>query len=122
MDIGVEEIRRWHVKKNGWRDVGYHFVIRRNGEIEMGRPLENAGAHTIGQNQDSIGICLIGGRSEDDMPVDNFNEIQFESAKELVKVLKKRFGDIPIYGHRDFTHMKECPCFEVQELFGVRSQ
>ena len=68
MDIGAETIREWHTlpkpKGRGWSDIGYHWVIRRNGTVEAGRSEERAGAHAKGYNQDSIGICLIGGKSE----------------------------------------------------------
>jgi len=67
MDIGVDVIRQWHMNK-GWSDIGYHYVIRRNGAVELGRDLdkdgdvdEEIGAHAYGHNATSIGICLIGG-------------------------------------------------------------
>lgn len=56
----VAEIRRWHIAR-GFNDVGYHFVIRRDGEVEMGRTLETIGAHCKGHNTNSIGTCLVGG-------------------------------------------------------------
>ncbi|MDO5643861.1 MAG: N-acetylmuramoyl-L-alanine amidase [Paracoccus sp. (in: a-proteobacteria)] len=59
-DIGVAEIREMH-RKRGWRDVGYHYVIRRDGTIERGRPESKVGAHVAGHNATSIGICCIGG-------------------------------------------------------------
>ena len=69
MDIGVEEIRRWHVEERGWDDIGYANVIRRDGTIELGRDLDGdgdvadeIGAHAAGFNAQSIGVCLVGGR------------------------------------------------------------
>ena len=71
-DVTAKEIRSWHTAPKekggrGWRDIGYHYVIRLDGTIELGRPLEKAGAHCIGRkgedhNSHSIGICYIGGR------------------------------------------------------------
>lgn len=61
MDIGVEEIRKWHVEGNSWTDIGYHYVIRRDGTIEDGRPIERPGAHVKGHNSNSIGIAWVGG-------------------------------------------------------------
>ena len=58
MDIGYQEIRKWHVEDNGWDDVGYHFIIRRNGKYEKGRPEGYSGAHAPSHNSRSIGICL----------------------------------------------------------------
>ncbi|EMQ2877340.1 N-acetylmuramoyl-L-alanine amidase, partial [Vibrio navarrensis] len=59
-NIGVSEIRAWHRAK-GWRDIGYHWVITRQGELQAGRPMTQQGAHVRGHNQGNIGICLIGG-------------------------------------------------------------
>ena len=44
MDTSVDEIRQWH-KARGWRDIGYHYVIRRSGHVDLGRPISLAGAH-----------------------------------------------------------------------------
>ncbi len=65
MDIGVKEIRDWHVNDNKWDDIGYHFVIRRDGTIECGRSIDKAGAHCKGHNAHSIGMCLVGGEDAD---------------------------------------------------------
>lgn len=60
MDIGADTIRDWHVNGNGWSDIGYHIVIRRDGTIEDGRPINKIGSHCYGRNRHSIGICLVG--------------------------------------------------------------
>ena len=60
-DIDAAEIKKWHVEGNGWSDIGYHYVIKLDGTVEEGRPLERSGAHTLNHNFDSIGICYIGG-------------------------------------------------------------
>ena len=59
-EVSVETIRKWHLGR-GWRDIGYHFVIGLDGEVHEGRPIEQTGAHTKGQNYDSIGIAYVGG-------------------------------------------------------------
>lgn len=59
MDIGAATIRKWHLER-GWSDIGYHYVVRRNGEIEKGRPDEKMGAHARGANSNSIGIVWVG--------------------------------------------------------------
>lgn len=56
----VEEIRRFHVEKRKYRDIGYHALIDQAGIIHMGRPINLQGAHCSGQNHDSLGISLIG--------------------------------------------------------------
>ena len=107
MDIGAEEIRRWHVHERGWRDVGYHYIIRRDGSLEYGRPVEQSGAHAIGHNQDSIGVALVGGS-----PDVNFTRKQWLSLKELISELSAKYPQAEIVGHRDVgsTH---CPGFDV---------
>ena len=55
----VEQIRDWHVNGNGWRDIGYHFVIYLDGSVHKGRPIEEVGAHCRGHNANSIGICSV---------------------------------------------------------------
>ena len=64
-DFSAEDIRDWHVKGNGWDDIGYHFVIRLDGSIEYGRMVDKYGAHVKGHNYDSLGICYIGGMDKE---------------------------------------------------------
>ena len=63
-DFSAETIRDWHVKGNGWDDIGYHYVVRLDGSLEYGRPVQVPGAHCRGENKSSIGICYIGGMDE----------------------------------------------------------
>ena len=115
MDIGAEWIRKIHVDQNGWSDIGYHFVIRRDGTIENGRPIERIGAHCKGHNSNTIGICLVGGMNGAGKPEDNFNQVQFEQLKLLIRKLVKTYPAIvKISGHRDYAN-KACPCFNVQD-------
>lgn len=114
-DIGAFQIDEWH-KKLGWSGIGYHFVIRRNGEIENGRPVEVTGAHCQGQNRDSIGICLVGGINAGGEPENNFTEAQFQALRKLVFDLKNDFPNATIHGHYEFAN-KACPCFNVYEFF-----
>lgn len=116
MDIGVEEIRRWH-KERGWSDIGYHYVICRDGHVEAGRDVEKAGAHTKGHNRDSIGICLIGGVDDEGKPCANFTNAQWGSLASSLRFIRALCGDnaLPIYGHNDFTDKKACPSFDVGE-------
>ena len=60
-NFDVNDIREWHVKGNGWSDCGYHYVIKLDGTLQEGRPVEKIGAHCAGHNRDSIGVCYIGG-------------------------------------------------------------
>ncbi|WP_246164157.1 N-acetylmuramoyl-L-alanine amidase [Xanthovirga aplysinae] len=109
MDIGTAEIDQWH-KERGWRCIGYHYVIRRDGTIEVGRTEDNQGAHCKGQNRNSIGICWVGGKGED-----NRTKAQTESLKKLLKSLRARYKGITIHGHNQFSE-KTCPNFDVKEF------
>lgn len=118
MDIGSEEIRRWHVAR-GWDDIGYHFVIRRSGALEGGRDidgdgriLEEVGAHTLGYNQNSIGICLVGGN-----PDFNFTLQQLTTLRGLINTLHHMYPDAEVCGHRDKDGQKQCPGFDVASFF-----
>lgn len=107
-DVTVEEIRGWHVNDNGWSDIGYHFIIYRNGDTMLGRPVARQGAHCLRHNASSIGICLIGR--------DKFTKGQFKALRSLDRVLQGVFGDLGRYGHRDFNKHKTCPNFDVKEI------
>ena len=77
MDIGVEKIKEWHVKGNGWSDVGYHFIITRSGELQIARPEEYQGAHAPKVNFRSLAVCLIGGTDNKQQWENNFTDEQF---------------------------------------------
>jgi N-acetylmuramoyl-L-alanine amidase len=111
-DIGVSEIRRWH-KAQGWADVGYHFIVRRNGKVEIGRPVGNVGSHVKGYNHNSVGVCLVGGLDDKTWkPTDNFTAAQWKALATLVGKLVKDYPAAKVLGHRDFPAVaKACPCF-----------
>ncbi len=115
MDIGAAEIRRWHTdpkpKGRGWEDIGYHGVIRRDGALESGRPMSVAGAHCVGKNANSVGICLVGGRSESGKPESNFTPAQWATLERTVRDLIRRFPGAAVHGHNEFA-AKACPCFD----------
>ena len=113
MDIGLTEIRKWHLDR-GWRDVGYHYIIRRNGEVELGRRIDDMGAHASGYNHKSIGACLIGGMADDNSAEDNFTDRQWTALLDLVKQIQVEYNDINIIGHNEVSK-KECPSFDVQK-------
>lgn len=115
-NIGVDEIRKMHTDR-GWSDIGYHYVIKRDDTIQVGRPVEKKGAHAKGHNSDSIGICLVGGIDKDGKPDANFTIGQYLSLIQLLTRLKIEYEltDEDIYGHRDVSS-KACPCFDIHEL------
>ena len=87
MDIGVEKIKEWHVKENGWEDVGYHFIITRSGELQTARPEEYQGAHAPQVNFRSLAVCLIGGTDNKQQWENNFTDEQFTTLKSLIEDL-----------------------------------
>lgn len=99
--IGAKEIRKWHMRDNGWRDIGYHWVIRQSGIIEPGRPEKELGAHCKGHN-DAIGVCYAG--------TDDPNSKQVDSLCELYLDIYTRhgIGFDDWHGHNEYTN-KECP-------------
>ena len=121
-----DEIRRWHVEERGWSDIGYHYVITRNGVVVQGRPLDKIGAHVKGHNKDTIGICLVGGKggTAHDKFRENFTKEQDFALRKLIDELKDRFVSInKVSGHNEYA-AKACPCFNVQEWLtgGMSSQ
>ena len=114
MDIGADKIKDWHVNGNGWRDIGYHKVIRRNGVVENGRDLRDSGAHAAGYNHKSVGVCLVGGMADDNSAENNFTDQQWTALKSLVREIKAEYPDADVIGHNEISQ-KECPSFDVQK-------
>ena len=109
--INAEIIDRWH-KARGWKGCGYHFVVLIDGTIEVGRNLDECGAHTRGVNCKSWGVCYVGGvESDGKTPKDTRTEKQKESLHRLLKFLKLIQPNAEIHGHRDFAG-KACPSFD----------
>jgi len=119
LDIGVKEIDAWH-KKQGWARVGYHYVIRRNGQLEKGRPEDKAGAHVKGFNHCSIGICLVGGLDNKRVAASEFTPEQWATLGVLVDELHIKYPTAEILGHKDFPDVnKACPCFDVKKWWAT---
>ena len=116
MDIGVEKIKHWHTVDNGWDDIGYHYVIKRDGTEEEGRHLMETAAHAKGYNHKSVGICMVGGVTEEDhtKAENNFTPEQWEALDLLLSKLTARFPKATIIGHNEISS-KECPSFNVQD-------
>jgi N-acetylmuramoyl-L-alanine amidase len=117
-DFDIDNIRQWHVVDNGWSDVGYHYVIKLDGTVQEGRPIEKSGAHTFGHNKDSIGVCYIGGMDKDMKEwKDTRTVAQEDSLFNLLMDLKFDFPEAKVFGHRDFTNKKPCPSFNAYEEY-----
>lgn len=119
MDIGRKEIQMWHVQQ-GWLAIGYHFVIRRDGTVEEGRPHDVVGSHVKSRNADCIGICLVGGIDAQGRPEDNFTDAQKATLRALLWKMTQgvshegAYKGLPICGHRDLDPSKACPSFDVK--------
>ena len=114
-DITVHDIDSWH-KQRGFRCIGYHYVIYLDGSVHIGRPENEEGAHCLGHNKTSIGICYIGGLDIYGKPKDTRTDEQKKSPTELIRTLKTRFPQASIHGHNEFAN-KACPCFDVRKEF-----
>lgn len=119
--IGVEEIRKWHVEERGWSDIGYHYVIKRDGTLQLGRPIETKGAHAQGRNANSIGICLVGGMDKrTGEAVNDYTPEQWQTLRVTVGGLTRQFPGATVLGHNNVTKSKTCPNFDVPEWWAAK--
>ena len=115
-DVTVEEIDAWH-RKRGFKSIGYHYVIYLDGSIHKGREDDKIGAHCVGYNSRSLGVCYVGGLAKDDKtPKDTRTEAQKQSLYKLLKMLKTKYPEARIFGHKDFA-AKACPCFDAAKEY-----
>lgn len=128
-DFRAKDIDRMH-KQQGWKGIGYNYVITLNGIVEVGRSLSVDGAHCPGYNNHSIGICYIGGLDATGKATDTRTPAQKEAIRNLVADLCTKYSIVEILGHRDTSPdlndngivepsewVKMCPCFEVRDEF-----
>ncbi|MCK5126814.1 MAG: N-acetylmuramoyl-L-alanine amidase [candidate division Zixibacteria bacterium] len=115
-NIGVIALRDMH-KARGWSDIGYHWVIKRDGTLQPGRPMTRNGAGVKGHNEGNIHVCLVGGIDECGESVNNYTDVQFDALRYCITEWSGRFGirRENIKGHRDWPKVaKDCPCFDVR--------
>ena len=110
--LDFETCRYDHIHHRGFRDIGYHYYITRDGTVHCGRPAELTGAHCKEHNRHSIGICYEGGLDANGLPCDTRTPAQKSSLTALLGRLKQRFPRALIVGHRDLNPQKSCPCFD----------
>lgn len=111
----VELIDQWH-KARGFNSIGYHYVIYQDGTVHEGRPVSQVGAHCVGQNANSIGICYVGGLDNYGNAKDTRTDAQKKTLKQVIKQLKQTFPNATVHGHNEFAN-KACPCFNVKNEF-----
>jgi N-acetyl-anhydromuramyl-L-alanine amidase AmpD len=111
-ESSAAQIDTWH-RNRGWKlGIGYHYVVRRNGEIELGRPEYMVGAHCLNHNTHSIGVCYEGGLDARGQPADTRTAEQKASLRRLLEDLHRRYPRAIIVGHHDLDPKKACPCIE----------
>jgi N-acetyl-anhydromuramyl-L-alanine amidase AmpD len=115
LNIGFREINDWHrergfIDKSTGINCGYHYIVRRTGRVEVGRPEHRVGSHCYGHNRKSIGICWVGR--------DKMTPKQDLAIKKLVRDIKSRYSInlSNIYGHYEFDDKKTCPNFNMNEF------
>lgn len=118
----VAEVKRWHIQDRGWKDIGYHWLIDRDGTVAVGRPVEQVGAHVQGHNTGTIGISLFGGdgSNEKDAFAKNFTFAQEVALRKLIADLRVRFPAITkVTGHNQYA-AKACPGFNAPLWYASR--
>ena len=107
------QIDSWHRKERHWKlGIGYHYVVRRDGTIEPGRPEEQIGAHCLNHNRHSIGVCYEGGLDIRGQPADTRTAEQKQAMRQLLEELHGRYPRAIIVGHHDLNPGKNCPCYD----------
>lgn len=116
-DFKAKDIDKWH-KAQGWKKIGYHYVIDLDGTIEKGREESEIGAHCTGKNKNSIGVVYIGGLDKNGKPKDTRTKEQKEALWELLRQLLIKYPKATIHGHNEFSN-KACPCFDVTKEYDI---
>ena len=112
MDFGVEKVTSWH-KSRGFDTIGYHYLIKRDGTLQVGRDEDVVGAHAVAVNGTSVGVALVGGGTVDMGWENNFESVQFETLKSILLKLKDKYNIEKIIGHYQVEDKKKCPSFDV---------
>ena len=128
-DIKAKDIDRMH-RARGFNQIGYNYVIDLDGTVETGRPLTVSGAHCIGYNDHSVGICYVGGLDAAGKPSDTRTPAQKAAMDKLINDICQVHDIVELLGHRDtspdlndngivepFEWIKMCPCFDVREEY-----
>jgi len=110
-DITRNAIDRMH-RDRGFREIGYHWFIQRDGTLEEGRAEGTLGAHVRGHNSDTIGICFAGGlerKTGPDLGVWNPTPAQEQTMIQLIQDIQKRWPKArKVVGHRNLS-ATQCP-------------
>ena len=121
---------RAEFRRKGWKNPGYHYVVSTDGKIHQLLAEEHVSNGVRGYNSVSINIAYIGGIDANGKPIDNRTPLQKLSLRKLLILLKKKYPNAIIQGHRDFSPdlnkngkieksewIKACPCFNAKEEY-----
>lgn len=114
-DVSVDTIRSWHLA-NGWKDIGYHYVVKLDGSIEPGRAEAQVGSHVAGHNTGTLGIVYVGGVAADGKTAkDTRTPAQKAAMLDLAKALIAKYPTVTkVTGHNQYA-AKACPSFDVRK-------
>lgn len=113
-EVTVADVTAWH-KERGFRTIGYHYLVYLDGTVVRGRREEEIGAHCLGQNAGSIGVCYVGGLDSRGNPKDTRTAAQRVALRNLIEGLQRRYPHATLHGHNEFA-AKACPCFKISDL------
>lgn len=115
-NVTAKEIDTWH-RQRGFNGIGYHYVVKLDGVVEKGRPVEKIGAHCKDQNANSIGVVYVGGMCHDNTkPMDTRTPEQRVALSKLIAELKRTYPGATIHSHYEFAP-KACPCFDAAKEY-----
>ena len=126
----AEQCRYDHKHHRGWKDIGYHYYVERDGSIHQGRPESVVGAHCKNHNAHSIGVCYEGGLDASGHAADTRTPAQKAALRTLIEDLHRRYPQAIVLGHRDLSpdlngngliepneYLKQCPCFDAMKEY-----
>lgn len=114
----IASIKNYWKTQLGWKNPGYHFIIKPDGEVVNLLPIDQVSNGVQGYNSVTINMSYIGGVDSQNKPIDNRTPTQKASILKLLKELKKQFPNAKIQGHRDFPNVrKACPSFDAKKEY-----
>ena len=113
--VSIEEITRWH-KEDGYKTIGYHYVVGIDGTVYPGRGEHRIGAHCFGHNASSIGVVYVGGLTKSGKPKDTRTPAQKKALLSLLRELRVKYPKASIHGHNEYSN-KACPCFDAHKEY-----
>ena len=115
--VTVKDVDNWHRNERHWPNgIGYHWLIYLDGSIHQGRPESMIGAHCVGYNKRSIGVCYVGGTEKYNIKKEKDTRTPEQKAAfvKILTELHQRYPKATLHGHCEFAN-KPCPCFDCHE-------